>query len=175
MRSEMDVMRLDERQRLNWLLANRVTLMTVGVIWLLMMAFEFSEGRAPWFHIAMVPVFAGLRLGLYFYYARDRDLRWVDRAVLIGLVTLGHWIASMTAWVQEFTTAGFPWFVPAAPSHGFWSGLAGVLAFPLLTFITEGPILPEGLGVAVTILNSLIWGGAAYLIVCAARRRASQG
>lgn len=172
MRTEMDVMRLDERQRLNWLLANRATLMTVGVVWLLMIAFEFSEGRAPWFLVAMVPVFAGLRLGLYFYFARDRDLRWVDRAVLIGLVTLGHWIASMTAWVQQFATAGLLWFVPPAPSHGFWSGFARVLEFPILTLVADDPGIPDGLGVVITILNSLIWGVAAHFVVSAARRMA---
>ncbi len=60
MKSEMDLMRMDERQRFHWLRANRATLMVVGVVWLLMIAFELSEGRTPGFLLVMVPIFAGI-------------------------------------------------------------------------------------------------------------------
>jgi hypothetical protein len=69
MTSEMDLLRLDERQRLAWLMANRGTVLAVGVVWIGMIVWELSQSRAPVFLIAMVPVFALLRLGLYLYYS----------------------------------------------------------------------------------------------------------
>jgi len=169
--SEMDIMRLDERQRGHWLLANRATLMVVGVVWLLMIAFELTEGRTPVFLLAMVPVFAGIRFGFYFFYTRDRDVRWVERALFVGLVALGHWIATFVAWLRELSTDSFLWFQPVEPSHAFWSGAVRVLGFPILTSIPEDQGGSDWLGVALTILNSFIWAGAIYLIVWAARRR----
>jgi len=170
MRTEMDLLHMDERQRSHWLRANRATLMVVGVVWLLMVAFELSEGRTPVFLIAMVPVFAGLRFGFYCYYARDLDVKWVDRALFVGLVALGHWIATVFAWMQEFSTGSLFWFVPPEPSHRYWAGFARVLEFPILTFIPEDAEGPEFVGVFLTILNSLVWAGAAYLLVRVARR-----
>ena len=70
MTSEMDLLRMDERQRLAWLMANRGTVVAVGVIWMGMIVWELSQGRAPLFLIVMVPVFALLRVGLYFFYSR---------------------------------------------------------------------------------------------------------
>jgi hypothetical protein len=69
----MDVMRLDERQRVAWLLANRMTLMAVGLTWLGMIGWE-AAGRSLSlvFLIAMVPAFALLRAGSYLYYTRAR-------------------------------------------------------------------------------------------------------
>jgi len=72
MKTEMDAMGMDERQRNAWLQANRLTLMLVGVTWLGMIAWELFHQRTPLFLIAMVPVFAVLRFGLFFVYARIR-------------------------------------------------------------------------------------------------------
>jgi hypothetical protein len=66
----MDAMRMDERQRWNWLLANRATLFIVGFCWLGLIAWEASHGRTPYFLIVMVPVFALIRLGFYQAYSR---------------------------------------------------------------------------------------------------------
>ena len=72
MKSEMDAMRLDERQRLHWLLANRITLMLVGLVWLAMIAWEIVyRNSVPWFLIAMVPVFAAVRFVTFMYYSRQ--------------------------------------------------------------------------------------------------------
>ena len=72
MKSEMDSMRLDERQRLHWLMANRVTLMLVGVVWLAMIAWEVVyRATVPYFLIAMVPVFAAVRFITFLYYSRQ--------------------------------------------------------------------------------------------------------
>lgn len=71
MKSEMDVLSMDERQRLCWLRANRVTLMIVGLVWLGLIGWELASGRSPWFFIAMVPVFAVIRLAAYKYLARQ--------------------------------------------------------------------------------------------------------
>jgi len=70
MRSEMDVMRMDERQRLCWLMANRVVLMLVGVVWLGLIGWELVNHRMPYFLIVMVPVLALIRFVVYKYYAR---------------------------------------------------------------------------------------------------------
>ena len=66
--SEMDLLRMDERQRLAWLMANRGALIAVGVTWIGLIVWELAHGRMPLFLIAMVPVFAMLRAGLFFYY-----------------------------------------------------------------------------------------------------------
>ncbi len=70
MKTEMDAMNMDERQRFAWLQANRLTLILVGITWLGMIGWEVVQHRLPWFLIAMVPVFAALRFGVYRYYAR---------------------------------------------------------------------------------------------------------
>lgn len=71
MKTEMDAMKMDERQRLYWLMANRLTLMIVGVVWIGMIVFEaMNDNRIPYFLIVMVPVFALIRLLAYKSYAR---------------------------------------------------------------------------------------------------------
>jgi len=72
MRTEMDAMRMDERQRLAWLLANRATLMVVGLTWIALIVRELLQDRVPLFLIVMVPVFALIRFGCYRYYVRTR-------------------------------------------------------------------------------------------------------
>jgi hypothetical protein len=70
MKSEMDVMKLDERQRLSWLLANRATLMIVGLVWVGMAVYELIHSRRPYFLLVMIPAFALIRFALYKIYAR---------------------------------------------------------------------------------------------------------
>jgi hypothetical protein len=70
MKDEMDALRMDERQRVAWLMANRGTVIAVGVTWIGMIAWEVAQGRMPVFLIAMVPVIALLRFALYLYYSR---------------------------------------------------------------------------------------------------------
>ena len=71
MKDEMSLLKMRGPQRLAWLRANRVTLMIVGVVWLGMIAHRLATGREPWFLIAMVPVFALIRLVAYTYYRRQ--------------------------------------------------------------------------------------------------------
>jgi hypothetical protein len=73
MKNEMDVLRMDERQRICWLLANRTTLIAVGLVWIGMIIAQAWQGRVAYFMIAMVPVFGLFRLMLYRYYARTQD------------------------------------------------------------------------------------------------------
>lgn len=169
MKTEMDVMGMDERQRVHWLEANRATLIVVGVVWLLMIGYELLEGRTPEFLIAMVPVFAGLRFGFYYYFARDRDVRWVTPALFIVLIALGHWFATAFALVKEFATGGLLWFVPPEPSHPFWAAATRVLEFPVGTLFGEATGIPDWLGGALMFANSLIWAGALLLLFRAAR------
>jgi hypothetical protein len=70
MKSEMDLLGMDERQRLCWLYANRIMIFIIGAIWLLMIGYELLQGRTRWFMIAMVPVLALVRLLVYLYYSR---------------------------------------------------------------------------------------------------------
>ncbi len=70
MKSEMDVLNLDERQHLGWLLANRALIFLIGAIWLCMIGWELIHNRLPYFLIIMVPVFALIRLFFYLYYTR---------------------------------------------------------------------------------------------------------
>ncbi len=70
MKNEMDVLNMDERQRLGWLLANRALIFVVGVIWLCMIGWELMRNRIPYFLIIMVPVLALTRLFFYLYYTR---------------------------------------------------------------------------------------------------------
>jgi hypothetical protein len=70
MKSEMDIMNMDERQQMGWLLANRLTLIIVGIVWLGMIAWEILQNRIPYFLIVMVPTFAVVRFLSYLYYTR---------------------------------------------------------------------------------------------------------
>jgi hypothetical protein len=171
MRSEMDIMRMDERQRLHWLEANRATLMVVGVVWLLMIAFELLEGRTPGFLIVMVPTIAAVRFGFYYYYARDRDVRWVEPVLFVVLLGFGHWLATLSAWVGEFSTSGFLGLFPEEPAHSIWRGAIRVLEFPLITLTRAVDPLGRHDWSWVTIPNSLLWAGLAFLAFRAARSR----
>lgn len=174
MRTEMDVMHMDERQRLHWLEANRATLMVVGVVWLAMIGFELSRGETPGFLIVMLPVFAGLRLGFYYFFARSGAVPWPLHAVLIALLGVGHFGALTVAMVGESISDGFLWFVPPEPSHVAWSVAVKVLGFPLLLLLDANDPFTTFLSKSVAILNSLIWAGGVYLLFRWARRLAGR-
>jgi len=70
MKTEMDLAGFDERQRLCWLLANRATLMLVGLLWIGMIVVDLAENRMPVFLISMVPAIALVRWVLYLVYKR---------------------------------------------------------------------------------------------------------
>ena len=70
MKTEMDIMKMDERQRFSWLLANRATLIIVGVVWIALIAYELTQNRIPYILIGLVPVFALTRFLFYLYYTR---------------------------------------------------------------------------------------------------------
>ncbi len=70
MRTEMDALGMDERQREAWLRANRATLITVGLVWLGMIGWEVVHDRLPVFLIVMVPIFALVRLTAYLVFSK---------------------------------------------------------------------------------------------------------
>ena len=70
MKSEMDALGMDERQKLAWLRANRVTLICVGAVWIGIVVAELARGRTPYFMIAMVPAFALIRFLSYRLFVR---------------------------------------------------------------------------------------------------------
>lgn len=69
MKTEMDAMSMDERQRFCWLSANRITLIIVGLVWIGMIICEVIQNRVPYFLIAMIPVFALIRFASYYYFS----------------------------------------------------------------------------------------------------------
>ncbi len=69
-KTEMDAMKFDERQRFCWLAANRVTLIIVGLVWIGMIINDIIVNRPPWFMIAMIPAFALIRFVAYRIYLR---------------------------------------------------------------------------------------------------------
>jgi hypothetical protein len=77
MRNEMDLMNMDERQRLAWFMANRGTVIAVGAVWIAMIGWELTHARMPAFLMIMVPVFALFRAGLYRFYS-SRPLARVE-------------------------------------------------------------------------------------------------
>ena len=70
MKNEMELMSMDERQRLSWLRANRLTLFVVGLVWLGMIFWEMGQGHIPWFLIVMLVFFALIRLAAYQWFQR---------------------------------------------------------------------------------------------------------
>jgi hypothetical protein len=119
MKSEMDLLHMDERQRLAWLMANRGTVMAVGATWIGMIVWELVQGRAPVFLIAMVPVFALVRVGLFFHYCSRpfveesprRDFTRVAKigaAVLLGLSVFLP-LYRMERWAGDDTVYGYAW------------------------------------------------------------------
>ena len=70
MKTEMDMLKMDERQRHCWLLANRATLIIVGVIWLALIARDLLSARMPYEMILAVPLIAAVRFVFYKFYSR---------------------------------------------------------------------------------------------------------
>jgi hypothetical protein len=70
MTSEMDIMHMDERQRRAWLLANRATLLIVGIVWIGIIIWELAHRHVPYFMVVMVPVFALIRFTFFRRYLR---------------------------------------------------------------------------------------------------------
>jgi hypothetical protein len=70
MKTEMDALALDERQRVCWLYANRALVFVVGIVWLGMIAWEIWHHRLPIFMIIMVPAFALIRFLAFMIYAK---------------------------------------------------------------------------------------------------------
>ncbi len=70
MKNEMEIMSMDERQRQNWLSANRLTLLIVGLVWIGMICYDLVQHEIPYFLIAMVPTFAIIRFISYIYYSK---------------------------------------------------------------------------------------------------------
>jgi hypothetical protein len=169
-RTEMDVMRMDERQRLHWLAASRATLITVGVVWLLMIAWELLQRRLPMFLIVMVPVFAAVRLGFYRFYARDRENRLWVRVLFFVVIAVGHFLAMIVAAVGEFCTSGFLGLFPEPP-HAGWIAALNVLEFPILTIAGLSGPLRSSLHDAAMVANSLLWAAVIYSLVSVGLRR----
>jgi hypothetical protein len=171
MKNEMDLMRMDERQRLSWLRANRATLMLVGVVWLALIAWEYAQERTPAFLIVMVPVFAAARLAFYWFYARDREARWPYRALFFATVAVAHLVATVAAAIGELSTGGLLGIF-LEPGYGAWRAALRVLEFPLLTIVrVSDPFRMSAYG-PVMVLNSLLWASVAYLVVWRLGRRA---
>ncbi len=94
MKNEMNLMKMDELQRLAWFMAHRGTLITVGAVWIGMIGWELIHERVPTFLAIMVPVFAIIRAGLYFYY-KSKPFVGGDSAGKTSFVRYGKVAASI--------------------------------------------------------------------------------
>lgn len=170
MKDEMDLLRMDERQRLSWLRANRATLMLVGIAWLLLIAWEYGQGRTPAFLVVMVPVFAAARLAFYWLYARDRETRWPYRLLFFVTTAVGHLVATIAAGLGEISTGGLLGIFHES-GYEAWRTALWILEFPLLTIVRlTDPSRMSSYG-WVMVLNSLLWAGVVYLVVRLIGRR----
>ena len=148
MKSEMVLMNMDERQRLAWFMANRGTLIAVGAVWISMIVWELTHSRMPTFLLAMVPVFALFRLGLFLFYSskpftgegEDTESRLVNGGKVAATVLLA--LASflpiyrVPGFQGEEARFGYVWKL--GDGHG------GALFLLALTFLW--PLLIFGLG-----------------------------
>ncbi len=69
--TEMDILKMNDQQRIAWLLANRLTLIFVGLTWLGMIVSELIQGNIPEFLLLMIPVFAIFRFLSYRRYRQS--------------------------------------------------------------------------------------------------------
>jgi len=149
MTTEMDLLRMDERQRLAWLMANRGTLIAVGLTWIGLIVRELAAGRMPLFLIVMVPVFAALRAGLFFYYCATP----VDLSGHAGALRRGRWFkigaAVLLASALFLPLYGYPASHERAARFGFswdlvrddWASapwLALAFLWPVVTLALSG-------------------------------------
>lgn len=134
MRNEMDLMNMDERQRLAWFMANRGTVIAVGAVWIGMIGWELTHGRVPVFLMVMVPVFALFRAALYHLYS-SKSFVEADAARDPRLVRLGKGAAALlllvAALLPIYHIAGLPG--EESRSRFVWHLIADdwIAAFPL--------------------------------------------
>jgi len=102
--NEMDILRMDERQRAAWLLANRATVIAVGLTWLGMIVWELAHDRQPLFLIVMVPVFALFRVALYLGYLRATPSAGRARLASGALRLIAALLLLVTAFLPLVTT-----------------------------------------------------------------------
>jgi hypothetical protein len=148
MKNEMELMNMDERQRLAWFMANRGTVIAIGAVWIGMIAWELTHGRAPVFLMIMVPVFALLRAGLYYFYSSRpfagsnsaRDNKFVRYGkITAALMLLG------SAFLPIYSIAGAP---GEGIEYRYALGLArgDAVAFVTLVIVYLWPFIMLGLG-----------------------------
>jgi hypothetical protein len=165
MNSEMDLLHMDERQRLAWLMANRGTLIAVGLTWIGFIVRELAEGRMPLLLIVMVPVFAALRAGLFYFYCstpvdlsgtagaprRGRLLK-VGAAMLLGLVLFLPLYSFADA---PNVRLGFSWDLLRDDwTYSFFLALA--LLWPVATLTLTARAPRRWLGVLTQLLEPLL-------------------
>jgi hypothetical protein len=98
MKNEMNLMNMDERQRLAWFMANRGTLIAVGAAWIGMIGWELTHDRVPTFLLIMIPIFAILRAGLYILYG-SKPFVETDSSEATSLVQYGKVAATILLFV----------------------------------------------------------------------------
>jgi hypothetical protein len=174
MSTEMDLMRMDERQRAAWLMANRATVFAVGLAWLGLIVWELAHERSPLFLIVMVPVFALFRVALYLYYvrvplspARKGGLSGPLRLIAALLLAISAFLplfslesGSRSAWqlVLENWESGFlvalVFLWPLAPA-----ALARLAARARLSLVVQlgEPVLAAASTLAILWIPRMIW------------------
>ena len=155
MTNEMNLMKMDERQRLIWFMANRGTLITVGAVWIGMIGWELTHGRVPTFLAIMMPVFAIIRAGLYFLYksqphaesdsAGKMSLIRYGKAGATGLLLVAAMlpIYSVAGLVGEPTRSTYVWEIVSADIAA-GVPLAIIFLWPLFVFLLSR-LKPKGI------------------------------
>ncbi len=94
------------------------------------------------------------------------------RILKIAALAFAHLLAYIFCVVRELdTNAWFPFTWKPADSHATWLFLMRVLEFPFGTIANAIGSIPDFLYMPVLILNSLLWGTAAYYIFSRILRR----
>jgi len=109
MSTEMDLLRMDERQREAWLMANRATVIAVGLTWLGMIVWELAHDRLPLFLVAMVPAFALFRAAAYLAYLRTGGGTATGIAVSRGLRVVAAGALVVAAALPLYELRGARW------------------------------------------------------------------
>ena len=81
----------------------------------------------------------------------------------IAALALTHFVAYTVCALREFdTNALFPFTLKPSEGHATWVFLMKLLEFPFVTVANTISGMPDEVMLAVFILNSLLWGSAAY-------------
>jgi hypothetical protein len=91
---------------------------------------------------------------------------------MIVALAIAHFVAYTFCALREFDTgAMFPFTLKPAEGHATWLFLMKLLEFPFVTIGNMISGVPDEVMLLIFILNSLLWGTAAYYLFSKLHRR----